>query len=69
MKIWTYISVTEEAEHRIVTLMEEASQLSGDEARLHQQWAYGAYLMWDSLTVGWQKDGDSERMQALTECH
>ncbi|MEB0216331.1 MULTISPECIES: hypothetical protein [unclassified Undibacterium] len=36
-------------------------------ASLHQSFAWGVYFAWDSLTRGWQRAGDQERLEALTE--
>lgn len=32
--------------------------------RLYRAWAYGVYL---GVTMGWQKDGDDARLNAMAE--
>ena len=32
----------------------------------HLSMAYGIFSGWNSLTMGWQTPGDSERLEALT---
>lgn len=57
MKKWDYEQITANAEKRIRVLAE-----SGE-----HQWAYGVFIGWDSLTTGWQRDGDNGRLERLTE--
>lgn len=66
---WTYNQITKTTEHRIKVCMESAREHADDRfvEGLHRHWAYGAYLVWNDLTTGWQNDGDSERMKALTD--
>ncbi|MEP6606345.1 MAG: hypothetical protein ABJA60_09555 [Nitrosospira sp.] len=67
MKTWNYTAVTKEAERRITDLMTQSRQQSEPkEAALLRHWAYGVYLLWDDLTLGWRNEGDGERMEALT---
>lgn len=55
-------ALTKEAELRITDLMTRSRQQSEPkEAALLRHWAYGVYLLWDGLTVGWRGDGDGER--------
>jgi hypothetical protein len=63
-KRWSYRQVTEKAEARIRELLTFDDD---DSRRLRQQWAYGVYLGWYNLTVGWQEDGDSDRLKAIAE--
>lgn len=67
MKTWSYQAITQKAEKEITSLMEESISKSDKfEKRLFQSWAYGAFCFWNTLTMGWQRDGDSDRLQALT---
>jgi hypothetical protein len=67
LKSWTYKQITEEAERQITALMEDASRKPKKEDQaLLRQWAYGVYLGWNRLTMGWMEDGDDERLKALT---
>ncbi|SAL66826.1 hypothetical protein AWB65_06400 [Caballeronia humi] len=36
-------------------------------AQQFRDWAYGTFVGWNGLTTGWQIDGDSERLAALTD--
>lgn len=71
MNTWDYAAITQAAEERITGLMDRARQTQANdkqlETRLLRQWAYGVYLLWDDLTIGWQNDGDDARMEALTD--
>ena len=70
MRSWSYKQVTEAAEREIARLAESAKKYRGpnNEAdRTYAHWAYGVYLGWSNLTMGWQKDGDDARMQAMAE--
>ncbi len=61
MKTWSYRTITEEAEEAIKHLMD-------DDARPYRQdWAYGVFLLWLSLTSGYRQDGDTDRLEALTK--
>lgn len=64
---WTYEHITDKAVEQINRLMAGAEEREGEEARLFRQWAYGAYLLWDNLTIGWRNVGDGDRLLALTE--
>lgn len=66
MKTWSYKTVTERAEKEIKSLMEQYRKDSDEFAkRLHHDWAYGVFLGWKELTMGWQNDGDCERLESL----
>ena len=68
MRSWSYKQVTESTEKQIVFLADSARKRPDAESiRLYRAWAYGVYLGWDRLTMGWQKDGDSARLNALAE--
>ncbi len=60
MKSWTYEQITKKAEKEIKHLM--AGKHPWD-----QDWAYGVFLLWKSITMGWQQSGDSERLEALVK--
>lgn len=63
-KRWSYRQVTEKAEARIREL--STSDIE-DVYGVRRQWAHGVYLGWYELTVGWQEDGDADRLKALAE--
>jgi len=65
-KPWSYREATDAPERRIKQLMNPARPQEPDDARIYRQWAYGVFLGWQELTMGWQDDGDSERLEALT---
>ena len=68
MKTWSYKAITEKVEHEINSLMKQRSTSESDfERRMFQGWAYGVFLGWKNLTIGWMKDGDVERLESLTE--
>lgn len=68
-KSWTYSEITERAEKKITGLMEMAVKAEAHADReltwVYRNAALGAWLLWDQLTMGWQQDGDSDRMNAL----
>ncbi|WP_301233264.1 hypothetical protein [Pandoraea cepalis] len=63
-KRWSYQQVTTSAEARIRELRHGSAGVGELACR---QWAYGVYLGWYELTVGWQKHGDAARLLALVE--
>lgn len=67
-KTWSYAAVTKKAEEKIVSLMSQSRVMAKhpDEARVFRYFAYGVFLAWNDLTMGWQDAGDSEKMEALT---
>ena len=66
-KFLTYPQLGAQTEQRIKRWMTDASgRTEPDEITRREQWAYGAYLLWESLTTGWQAEGDSARLEALT---
>lgn len=65
MKTWSYKAITEKTEQQIASLLESAAGRPAEEARIYQAWAYGAYMLWDQVTVGWRGNGEGERMKAL----
>jgi hypothetical protein len=68
MRSWSYKQATESAEKQISDLAESAKKRPDDESvRLYRAWAFGVYLGWEHLTVGWQKDGDNARLQAMAD--
>lgn len=65
-KNWNYEQITDAARKRIGMFMAKAAEQTTEEnAKIFKQWAYGAYLMWLHLTVGFQEREDDERLQAL----
>lgn len=68
MKIWTYKKLTEQTEQQIKILMKQASEEPDHEMRsVFRGFAKGAYLLWVSITLCSQNDGDDERLQKLTK--
>jgi hypothetical protein len=68
MKAWSYKAITENAETQIKHFMSNSAKSKSDFERLmYRNWAYGIYFGWERLTIGWIKDGDSERLEALTK--
>jgi hypothetical protein len=60
MKSWSYKSVTQAAEAQIKSLMDSDS----DDIKVM---AEGVYILWNSITLGWQNDGDGQRLWDLLE--
>ncbi len=68
MKTWSYKTITENAEKEIRTLMETCKVADSEfEKRLRHDWAYGVFLGWKTLTMGWMNDGDCERLESLCD--
>jgi len=68
MRQWTYDEITQACEREIDSILRLAERQQGsDETRNCRSWAYGAYLCWNSLTMGWQKEGDAVRIKLLAE--
>ena len=66
MKSWNYTQITEEAERKIISLMADADKADSDLAGVKRQWAYGVYLGWCNLCMGWMEADDNERLEVLT---
>ena len=67
MKTWSYKQITEEAEREIAAIMEAASKEEiRARADVMEDWAYGVFLGWNSLTLGWREEGERDRMESLT---
>lgn len=64
-KRWSYTAITTAAEARIISLMTTDMEEGSAHADHRRQWAYGVFLGWNSLTLGWQNDGDSARLESL----
>jgi hypothetical protein len=71
-KTWSYKEVTEEAEQRIVSLLKEVRHIATQDQKLGQDyiahahaWAYGVFLGWNHLTLGYQDPSDVVRLEAL----
>jgi hypothetical protein len=73
MKSWSYKQLTEHTEKLIKQHMDDARNVpprqNNDEFErwLFRSWGRGAFMAWDRLTTGWQKDFDYERLHALAE--
>ncbi len=67
MKSWSYSQITKHAEEEIKHAMKNRSEAEPGMRRMWWAQAHGIYTLWYRVTVGWQKDGDSERLEALTE--
>jgi len=67
MKTWSYKSITTKAEADIKTMMAKGAYAADDfHRRMYRDWAYGVFLGWKNLTMGWMTDGDCERLEDLT---
>lgn len=64
---WSYAAVTLATEKELQRLIRFADGRDGSFRDQVRNWTYGVYLAWYSLTIGWQKDGDGERLEALTK--
>lgn len=68
MKNWSYKQVTESTEQQIASLAKSAAADGRGDAfsqQLYKGWAYGVYMGWNALTMGWQSPGDGERLEAM----
>jgi len=67
-KNWRYREITDQAESRIRAYMGLAFKHKSDRtlALIHEQTAWGVFQLWDTLTCGWQCNGDRERLESLT---
>lgn len=63
-KIWSYQEITREAEAKITSLLKEAKHVP-EKKHVAYIWAYGIYLGWDNLTMGYQDASDAARLEAL----
>lgn len=67
-KLFTYEALTETAGKRITEFMEKSRKATDDFSRWsYRSWAYGVFTYWSEVTSGWKKEGDTERLEALTE--
>ncbi len=67
-KSWTYSELTAVAEDKIIRLMELSDRQERPEtASFIELIAYGVYDGWFSVTCGYMKQGDNNRLRALTE--
>jgi hypothetical protein len=66
-KNWSYAQVTSEAEKQIRDLMKKAEGMPEGDVFMVRQWAFGVFVFWDNLTMGWREPGDGDRMRRLTE--
>lgn len=69
MKTWTYNQITKHTEDQIKRIMRDAKAEEADSRMQTLLWAQavGIYASWSCLTIGWQSDGDGERLEALTK--
>ena len=63
-KMWSYKEITQGAEDRMNSLLNEARH-APERKHVAQIWAYGIYLGWNSLTMGYQDPKDATRLEAL----
>ena len=66
-KAWTYTSMTVKAEEEIRRSLEFAGRYPGHsfESNHHISIACGVFWLWNSLTCGWQEQGDAARLELL----
>lgn len=68
MKSWSYCQITESMADQIRRSMDLARRESDHYLKnSYHAFAVGAFLAWNSLTMGWQNEGDYERLEALTK--
>lgn len=71
-KSWTYNQVTAAAQEQIESCMGLAARYpdntEGDRfmQRQHAAHAFGAWCLWNSVTMGCQRDGDGDRLESMT---
>ncbi|WP_454740319.1 hypothetical protein [Cupriavidus necator] len=66
-KTWTYAELTAALERNIDINRRLAAKENEDGKRAYQLLADGALQLWNSVTTGWQDDGDRARLQALVD--
>lgn len=59
-KSWTYRRITEASEEEIHRILKY-----GEGDLMAMQRAYGVYMGWCSITMGWQDASDNERLKSL----
>ncbi|MDP2141323.1 MAG: hypothetical protein Q8L20_10980 [Gammaproteobacteria bacterium] len=68
-QVWTYTDLTETAEKQIERLLEIAAekQRQGDPllAKIYQDFAQGAFVLWKTLTKGRFDDVDHDRIERM----
>lgn len=65
-KSWSYQQITENTRQQIAKLMAQANTASLPfEQTLFRQWAWGAYMTWDSITNGHQNVRDACELMQL----
>lgn len=64
-KSWNYTEVTTATIRKILKLKEASATRSEQEKKAYGNWAYGIYLGWETLTMGYQKKGDEEYIRNL----
>ena len=67
-KMWSYNQITEAAKRRIAKLKELHDKANDPDLQsFYRASAWGVLGCWDTLTTGWQRTGDSQRMDALCD--
>lgn len=67
-KLFSYETLTATAEKRIIEFMEKSRKTTDDFSRwAYRGWAYGVFTYWSEVTSGRKKEGDTERLEALTD--
>ena len=66
-KTWDYATLTAKAEEEIGRCLEFAGRYPGNsfEHDHHISIACGVFWLWNSLTCGWQEQGDAARLELL----
>jgi hypothetical protein len=67
MRTWSYSKITRTAEACIKTYTKKAAQETDSQLvrRVHLDWAYGAFALWDEVTRGSQKEEDKIRLRTM----
>lgn len=61
---WSYAEITSEAERQIAASLDVATR-HPDSALFAASHAEGVFGLWYGLTMGWQNDGDKDRLKAM----
>lgn len=68
MKKFSYAEITQATKKRIQSLTEMASNCErASDSTLYKNAAWGVYLGWQAVTLGWQNDGDDDAMATLAD--
>lgn len=63
-RTWSYREITQQTEASITSLLKEAKQ-EPEKKHISHIWAYGIYLGWSHLTLGYQDASDAARLEKL----